>query len=347
MYIDVDITLNFLIKKEVEMKVELRENIKPYYFAEIDSDVVFDWRLTSNAIILNVKQNKISKSKKEKQKFQEFVDAYTADIGNLVLTENEEKLLNSISDHKDYTSIKRSQAELRKRISYNFPDNSKWIGFSLTYEKDKARTEHTKVSKDFENFIKSLRLEYEPTFGTIDYVYMKERREDLTYHIHGILLAKQCKGTFKIVKKRKNKKEKKGIYDIWNKGWVDVQCGKKIRSAYTYLLPHKTNSVNIFARKMNGKLIRLILMPKKSKIYNYSKGIVPAPSGKIDKKSLEPFLNKIRNIGRTRYNSFYSSKNKKYIRDYYQEFVFDLDIFSEEERKMLLEMLKKRTNKKS
>ena len=49
------------------MKVELRENIKPYYFAEIDSDVVFDWRLTSNAIILNVKQNKISKSKKEKQ----------------------------------------------------------------------------------------------------------------------------------------------------------------------------------------------------------------------------------------------------------------------------------------
>ena len=57
MYIDVDITLNFLIKKEVEMKVELRENIKPYYFAEIDSDVVFDWRLTSNAIILKVKQN--------------------------------------------------------------------------------------------------------------------------------------------------------------------------------------------------------------------------------------------------------------------------------------------------
>lgn len=209
------------------------------------------------------------------------------ELDPIITPTKEEQYAAEENQGKTEESIERAIKNLKDLTDLNIYDKSKCASFTLTYNNSflaqysRNPEDYKKVAKDFGYFIKKLRKKF-VEYRKIEYVYMKElQKERNVYHIHGLLIANDSPKPFNITMEELQK--------LWTirKGTVGgVESGEKIKVPYNYLTPHKNNSNNEFAKKMNERAENLKTLPRKSKLYVASAGLIKPTTISITEEEL-------------------------------------------------------------
>lgn len=140
------------------------------------------------------------------------------------------------------------------------------------------------------------------------------------YHIHGLLVANESQKPFII-----NKDE---LLDLWTEkkgGILDVRNGETIAVLHKYLTPHKNNSNNEWAIKMNIKAENLEKIPYKARIYSPSTGIIrPVCILLTIEEALEIVKDLIEFYPRYKIDYFPSSFNDGYAANEIERRIFEI-----------------------
>lgn len=120
-------------------------------------------------------------------------------------------------------SLRQTFAKLRNLINNNFTGGRNELFITLTYRENQNDLQI--VSKDFDNFIKSLRRHFKKQDKKIEYIAVREPQERGAWHIH--LLLKTDDGTLYI--------KKNELARLWGHGFVDIQRLEGIDNIGAYL----------------------------------------------------------------------------------------------------------------
>lgn len=201
---------------------------------------------------------------------ERYVDLETGEIRDF-------KLSSVRSDN--FNSLRQTFKKLRYLINNNFVGSPNELFVTLTYRGDLQTSDHLKVGKDYDNFLKRLKRKYKG-ISTVDAIRVLEPHASGNWHLHVLFKFNDVKSIFI---------PKPVLEKLWGNGFVDIQRLEEVDNIGAYVSAYLSDvelneeNFNTFlgtefeAKMVEGKVYvkggRLKFYKTGVNIYSKTKGI--------------------------------------------------------------------------
>ena len=144
---------------------------------------------------------------------EHYVDLSTGEMREFQLSEVRSDNVNS---------LRQTFKRMRYLINNNFIGNHNELFVTLTYRGELQTTDHIRVGKDFEAFIKRFKRKY----GSVDYIRVLEPHASGNWHLH-VLMRLNDVGKAYV--------SNEDMSSIWKNGFVNVQSVRNVDNVGAYL----------------------------------------------------------------------------------------------------------------